>query len=343
MSQAYSHATDHEFVVAGTDDPGLPQVRESWAAPGQHLPLILEPEVAGLDLIELAARHKEEIRGRMLRYGGVLFRGFSGVTTETFRSLMTELSGEPLQYLERTSPRHEVGNKVYTSTDYPAAQEIFLHNEQSYNTSWPLRIFFHCVVQPAAGGGTPIADSRKIYHRISEATRTKLEERKYRYVRHFGGRLGLSWREAFQTEDRSEVEEYCRLNDISYAWGENDALTTHQVRPVVARHPVTGEVTWFNHLVFFNVQMFDRATVKALMSMGKDQLPNNTYYGDGADIEPEVIEELRAAYLAEKVVVPWREGDVLMLDNMFVAHARESFTPPRQIIVGMTEPRTADL
>jgi alpha-ketoglutarate-dependent taurine dioxygenase len=325
-------------MTTAVEFPPLPDVRESLAAPGQHLPLIIEPAAPDADLIEFASRYRAEIRSRLTRHGGILFRAFPNVTVEAFQALMTALSGDPLPYMERTSPRHEVGDKVYTSTDLPAGQEIFLHNEQSYNLTWPLCIFFHCVVAPGAKGGTPIADVRNVYRRISAETRSRFEERGYLYARHFGGRLGLSWREAFQTEDRTEVEEYCQSNGISYTWGDRDSLTVRQIRPVSQRHPVTGEPVWFNHLTFFNVQLFGTETAKVLMSMGKDQLPNNTYYGDGSDIEPEVIDELREAYLAEKVVVPWRVGDVLMLDNMLAAHARESFTPPRKIIVGMTEP-----
>ncbi|MFF2011447.1 TauD/TfdA family dioxygenase [Streptomyces sp. NPDC058195] len=335
------HLTDPVPAEVSSELPDLPPVAEKWAAPGHELPLVLEPRSADLSLVELATEYRAELRQRLLQYGGILFRGFSHSTPETFRTLITALSGDPLEYIERTSPRHEVGDKVYTSTDYPAGQEIFLHNEQSYNSTWPQLIFFHCVTEPGSGGGTPIADCRKIFQRISEKTRRKLQERNYSYVRHFGGPLGLGWREAFQTEDRSEVEEYCRSNAISFSWGEKDELSTRQIRTVSARHPVTGDETWFNHLVFFNVQMFDPSARKAMLSMGKDRLPNNTYYGDGEDIEPEIVEELRAAYLAEKVVVPWREGDILMLDNMLVAHGRESFKPPRQIIVGMTEPLAA--
>ena len=51
-----------------------------------------------------------------------------------------------------------------------------------------------------------------------------------------------------------------------------------------------------------------------------------------------MLDELRAAYAAEKVVTPWHEGDILMLDNMLTAHGREAFTLPRRIAVGMTEP-----
>ena len=60
--------------------------------------------------------------------------------------------------------------------------------------------------------------------------------------------------------------------------------------------------------------------------------------GDGADIEPAALDELRAAYDAETVTIPWQEGDIMMLDNMLAAHGREPYTPPRQIVVGMAEP-----
>jgi len=42
-------------------------------------------------------------------------------------------------------------------------------------------------------------------------------------------------------------------------------------------------------------------------------------------IEPSVLDELREAYRQEQVTFPWQEGDVLMLDNMSIAHGRESF------------------
>jgi alpha-ketoglutarate-dependent taurine dioxygenase len=248
------------------------------------------------------------------------------------------VSGDPLPYMEGTSPRHEVGDHIYTSTDYPAHQRIPLHNELSYSNTWPLRLFFHCITPPSSGGATPVADSRNVYQRISPALRERLEKRGYLYVRHFGPDIGLSWRKAFQTDDRAAVERYCADNDIELTWGADDELTTRQRRPVSAAHPETGEMTWFNHLTFFNVSTLDPMVAEALLSMGKENLPNNTYYGDGADIEPAALDELRAAYEAETVVIPWQEGDILMLDNMLVAHGREAYSPPRQIVVGMAEP-----
>jgi hypothetical protein len=183
-----------------------------------------------------------------------------------------------------------------------------------------------------------VADCRNVYQRISPALRKRLEERDYLYVRHFDADIGLGWRQAFQTDDRSDVERYCAENDIEFTWGPGDELTTRQRRPVSASHPKTGEMTWFNHLTFFNVSTLDPMVAEALLLMGKENLPNNTYYGDGTEIEAAALDELRAAYEAEAVVIPWQEGDIMMLDNMLVAHGREPYTPPRQVVVGMAEP-----
>ncbi|MDT5047719.1 MAG: hypothetical protein QOD02_5309 [Mycobacterium sp.] len=306
--------------------------------PGPPVPLVIEPAKEQTDAVGWATAHRRAIRKLLLRDGGILFRGFSRGSVETFHNFIAAVSAEPLPYLERSSPRHEVADHVYTSTDHPPRHPIPLHNEQSYNITWPLRIFFHCVIPPAGGGGTPVADCRKVYQRISPAVRARLEERDYLYVRHFGSGMGLSWQEAFQTSERGAVESYCAENDIKFTWEAGGELTTRQRRPVSAAHPESGEMTWFNHVTFFNVSTLDPMVAEALLSMGKENLPNNTYYGDGAEIEPAVLDELRAAYEAEKVVIPWQEGDIMMLDNMLVAHGREAYKPPRQIVVGMAEP-----
>jgi alpha-ketoglutarate-dependent taurine dioxygenase len=69
-------------------------------------------------------------------------------------------------------------------------------------------------------------------------------------------------------------------------------------------------------------------------------LPYNTYYGDGTPIEPEVVEQIQAAYRAEMVVFPWEPGDVLLLDNLTVAHGRRPYTGERQVVVAMAEPQS---
>jgi alpha-ketoglutarate-dependent taurine dioxygenase len=75
-----------------------------------------------------------------------------------------------------------------------------------------------------------------------------------------------------------------------------------------------------------------------LSEFSLNDLPYNTYYGDGSPIEDEVVDEIREAYRQETVAFPWQAGDVLMMDNMLVAHGRNPFSGTRKILVAMGEP-----
>jgi hypothetical protein len=75
-----------------------------------------------------------------------------------------------------------------------------------------------------------------------------------------------------------------------------------------------------------------------LTEVKEAELPRNAHYGDGTPIEASFLDEIRAAYREETVTFAWQEGDILLVDNMLVAHGREPFVGPRKILVGMSEP-----
>lgn len=321
----------------------LPQdtlVTESFL-PDTTLPLVLQPSVEGIDWRAWASspENRALVQARIVTYGGVLFRNFPITSVTDFEQLVEACSGSLLEYQERSSPRSQVNGNVYTSTDHPATQRIFLHNEQSYNITWPQKISFCCLIAAQQGGETPIADCRKIFQRIDPTIRERFIAKRYMYVRNFGAGLGLSWQTAFQTSDKAAVEAYCRENQIEFEWRGGDRLRTRQIRPAAAQHPQTGEWTWFNHATFFHVSTLEPAIRDALLAeFAEDELPNNTFYGDGTAIEPDVLDHLRNAYQQETVMFSWQQGDVLMLDNMLTAHARMPFVGPRKVVVAMTEP-----
>lgn len=307
--------------------------------PKSDLPLVVEPTGKGLDLAAWAAANRELIEEKLCRYGGILFRGFNLREPEDLETFIQGVSGESLEYRERSSPRHSVKGNIYTSTDYPASQPIFLHNENSYQREWPLKIFFFCRRAAETGGETPIADVRKVLARIAPEIRDRFASRRWMYVRNFGDGFGLSWQTVFQSADKAEVERLCRARGIEIEWKDSDRLRTRAVRSALSRHPKTGEPVWFNHAAFFHVSTLEPGLRDSLLAEFPDgDLPANTYYGDGSPIEPEVLDHLRAAYQAETVSFPWRQGDLLMLDNMLVAHGRAPYTGAREILVGMAEP-----
>jgi alpha-ketoglutarate-dependent taurine dioxygenase len=167
----------------------------------------------------------------------------------------------------------------------------------------------------------------------------RFQQRQVRYVRYYGSGLGLTWQDAFQTSERREVERHCRAESIEWTWLPNDALRTHQVRPAIRIHPTTGEKVWFNHAFFFNLASLPEETQRAVLSaVPMEQVPFNTFYGDGERIEEKVLELIRAAYDRNTVTFDWHAGDVLVLDNMLTAHGREPFAGARRVLTIMADP-----
>ena len=302
-------------------------------------PLVIRPALDGVELVAWAAANRELIEDRLLDHGALLLRGFAVRSPEEFEQFIKTVSDRLLQYNERSSPRKNVSGNIYTSTDYPADQSIFFHNENSYQSNWPLRIFFFCVTPAERGGETPIADCRRVMGRISPSIVARFVEKQVMYVRNFGDGFGLPWQTVFQTSDKAAVEQYCLKSGIECEWKSDDRLRTRQVRPAVARHPRTGEKSWFNHAAFFHVSTLDPSIREALLEeFGEDELPSNTYYGDGSKIEPSVLEEIRDAYTREAVSFPWEKHDVLFLDNIYTAHSRSPYQGDRKVLVGMADP-----
>ena len=321
--------------------PATPEglVKTSLLSSGGNLPLVIEPAVRGVSLSAWAAASHDFIDSALARHGGLLFRNFEVRNAATFEQFIRAVAGEPAEYRERSSPRSNVGGNIYTSTDHPADQSIFLHNENSYQNTWPLKIFFFCATPATAQGETPIADVRRVFARIDPEIRERFTRRKWMYVRNFGDGLGLPWQTVFQTEDRAVVEQHCRERGIEVEWKDGGRLRTRAVREVIAKHPRTGELVWFNHATFFHVSTLSAPLRAALLQeFAAEDLPTNTFYGDGAPIEPETLDALRWAYEQETVTFPWRQDDVLLLDNMLAAHGRAPYAGARKILVGMAEP-----
>lgn len=316
----------------------LTNIRTYFLDANQQLPLVIEPIHSDMNAVQWAMENREWLRNKLSEFGGVLLRGFSVGDATNFEQMIQGISGELLEYKERSSPRSQIAGNIYTSTDYPAHQRIFFHNENSYAHAYPMKIAFYCSTPALQGGETPIADVRKVYQRIPEHIRKKFEQKRVLYIRNFKQGVGLSWESVFQTSDPNVVEQYCKDAGYAFEWKQGGGLRVARTGPAVLEHPITKDPLWFNHATFFHVSTLDPNVREALLTIYKPiDLPNNTYYGDGTEIEPEVLDFIREAYDAESIKFTWEQDDVLLLDNLMVAHARERFEGPRKILVCMSE------
>lgn len=307
--------------------------------PDKSFPLLVRPAMDGVNLVTWARNNREFIEANLLKHGAILIRGFQVKEVSVFEQFIEAISEKLLDYSYRSTPRSQVSGKIYTSTEYPANQSIPLHNEMSYSNSWPKKIWFFCLKSATRGGETPIADSRNIFKRIDPKIREQLTQKKVLYVRNYNDGLDLTWQNVFQTTSKSDVEAYCRKNGMDFKWTNGNGLRTSQLCQAVAVHPGTKEMVWFNQAHLFHISNLEPEIRASLLSrFTEENLPRNAYYGDGSPIESSVLDHIRDIHQQEAVSFPWQEGDILMLDNMLMAHGRTPFIGPRKIVVGMAEP-----
>lgn len=297
-------------------------------------PLVIQPINDSLNLLYWIQEKLSSFEGELLQYGSILFRDFKINTVEKFQELMSVFPNELLEYKLRSSPRYALTDSVYISTTYPNELSIQMHSESSYAPSHPKRIVFCCITPAEKGGETPIADNRLILSHLSHETKQKFKEKGVQYRRNLNGLLGLSWQEVFQTTDRDIVEKECELTQMDFEWKNENSLILKWNKPAIWKHPVSNESVWFNHALFFNKYMLDESVLS--MTGSEDELPNNTYFGDGTEISEEEIKELKNAYDKSITQFPWKKGDVLFLDNMLFSHGRNPYQGERKIIVSIS-------
>jgi alpha-ketoglutarate-dependent taurine dioxygenase len=324
----------------------LPQgelVKTGYTREGSRLPLVIEPAVEGLDLIEWATASRSLIHDFLLKHGAVLFRHFHPTSVESFEQLAATLCNS--LYAEYGDlPRENQGGKIYSSTPYPADKAILFHNESSHMQQWPQYIWFYCVKAAEQGGETPLVDCRRLYEEVGERMRRKLEEKKVMYVRNYVEGLDVSWEKFFGSEEREEVEEYCREGGIEYEWVGERGLRTRQVREAVRRHPKTGEKVMFNQLQLHHEAMLEEEVREAMKGILRGEMAREARYGDGSEISEEEMKELGEAYERLAEGFRWEEGDILMVDNMLVAHGRRPHVGRRKVVVAMGDMlRSADV
>ncbi|WP_052808562.1 non-ribosomal peptide synthetase [Streptomyces cyaneogriseus] len=301
---------------------------------GVHLPVVLRPTRPDVDLVAWARAHRDRLDADLERHGALLFRGFS-VTDPDALERFASVFVDDLFAENGEHPRASLGGNVYTPVFFPPEEKLLWHNENSFNAEGPTRIWFCCARPAESGGETPVVDSRAVHDRLDAALREEFTAKGVMYSRTYGTGLGLDWREVFRTTDRAEVEARCARQQLRYAW-HGDRLHTTAVRPAVLRHPRTGERSWFNQAQHWHTACLHPDVRESLLSsMAPEELPRSCRFGDGTPIPDEAMHEILRVYQDLEVGFPWERGDVMLLDNILTAHARNPFRGERELLVAM--------
>jgi alpha-ketoglutarate-dependent taurine dioxygenase len=297
----------------------------------QH-PVVLTPDgAADLSvLLNTVSARGDEIRSLLKKHGAILFRDFALSGAADFQVVVSRLGAENFNYVGGNSPRTRVLHDVFTATDYPASETISLHNELSYSPAWPKRLFFFSAMPAITGGQTSLAQGVDVMRAMPADILRRLRERRVRYVRHFHPRLkmGKTWQQTYQTEDRDELASILRKQGSTHEWQADGALHVATCCDAFTMHPETGEEVWFNQAEQWHPSALHPALRQLLEPRG--QLVHHCEFGDGSPMEDGMLAEIRRVITRCKLLFDWRRGDLLMLDNLLTMHGREPFTGTRK-------------
>lgn len=275
---------------------------------------------------------------QLVKEKALVFRGF-GVQPGSLDPVLSLLLPNRLAYVHGNSPRTKVGANVYTSTEYPQEFTISMHNELSYAARWPSRLTFYCEIAAATGGATPLVDAALWLASLDDKVREAYQGGvRYTQNLHDGFGLGKSWQDTFESDDRDHVEAFLAEAGATWEWKADGTLRVSSVRPSTITHPVTGTEVWFNQSDQWHpgAALGDETAAALAQIMPEEDLPQSVSFADGSPIPADWAIQVRDRGLENAVDVPWRQGDLMVIDNILVGHGRRPFTGQRRVLVAMS-------
>ncbi len=319
-------------------------------------------------LIEFVDRHRSWLQDQLQTRGAALLRGFGLRTPAEFEAAARAVEPELKNEYLGTSPRDALTPYVFSASELPPYYPIPQHCEMTFVKQPPRRLMFACLVAPQGGGGeTPLCDMRTVAAEIDAGVRDRFERGGIRIIRNYGGPSGQGrrdlwqlkrWDELFQTTDRAVVEAKCAAEGVfkDLRWGPGDRLRLISEHDALRAHPESGAPVWFNHSQVFHLSTapaelrriyrrtgelrslalwrFAQVAVAAKRRFtGSDAQALHCTHRDGREIADGDLENVRDTIWRHMIAEPWRQGDMVVIDNFAVSHGRLPYRGPRQVVV----------
>jgi hypothetical protein len=305
---------------------------------GSVFPLVLacRDATTSLDAVRWwVANHREELLAKAERHGAILFRGFPLATAEDFDAFVAAFALPNFPYYESLSNAVRINRtpRVFTANEAPPSVTIYLHHEMAQTPVYPAKLFFFCEQPAETGGATPICRSDVLWERLKErcpAFARDCETKCLRYSHVMPNEndaasgMGRSWQSTLQAATRGEAETRLRELQYDWEWLPEGLRVTTPILPAV-RKLADGRWTFFNQLI---------AAASGWKDIRNDPSRAITF-GDGAPLDRDAV--LVAVQLGEELAfdIPWRRGDVALVDNFVAMHGRRSFTGSRKVLASL--------
>ncbi|MGW6415826.1 TauD/TfdA family dioxygenase [Streptomyces sp. NPDC055055] len=309
-------------------------------APGPTATPQIESSAGATGAAAWAEEHHADVLGVVAEHGAAVVTGLGLRTVSDVVAVLATLQLSPARETEGFAPRTPYADGLYSSAAWPPQRPMCMHHELSYAGRFPGLLCFACLEAPTTGGATALADAAAVLEALPEGEVRRFEQEGWILTRAYHEEIGTPLSQAFGTDDPTAIDTYCRANGIEADWQPDGSLRTRQHRRAVVPHPDTGRRCWFNQIAFLNQGTMDPEVRRFLIDeYGPEGLPFDTRYGNGDPVPADTVELINKVYEAHTVRRPWREGDLMLVDNVRTAHSREAYEGPRRVVVAMADPK----
>lgn len=292
-----------------------------------------------------------ELKDIVDSYGAVLLRDDTIVSIEEFSLIAKKIGDVDVDMSCSAGPRIDMGFGVFTSNEAPPNEDIPVHHEMAQCSNPPSYILFFCMVSPKEGGCTPFIHSSKVAQEFRNKfpkLANRLSAEGIRYLREFpsttdyASPLGKSWKDTYHVSTCEEVECVLQKENIEWEWfidGVKCDPSSESIKSSerAVLRTISSPVSLFRK--YRNKEVFFMAGESSLLKERRGP-QKAMLYGNGDELDEGAKQAFR--YIGEYARqnsnrIPWKVSDILILNNSCMMHSRDSFTPPRKILVALVK------
>ncbi|MBU1348322.1 MAG: TauD/TfdA family dioxygenase [Alphaproteobacteria bacterium] len=237
-------------------------------------------------------------------HGAVLMRGFP-LTLDDFRAF-TDVWCVSSVFNE--SPDRQLLDAAHNIQSVNGGSLPFpLHPELSREPWKPDVCFFLCLQPPVSGGETTVCDGAEIVRRLPEHIRDAMAARRLLYIQPAAPETLAYWLGTATPTDAllAAPPASCPYRFVRTPAGVMRVFT----RPMLHRTRFGGALAFGNFLLFARDYL---------------ALPNFPVMDNGQRVPDDWVEAVRRAAEPVTAPIPWRQGDLVMIDNSRVMHGRRA-------------------
>lgn len=220
----------------------------------------------------------------------VIFEGFD-VSPPELGVVLDAAMPSRMPYVPGHLRRARVGPGLYTAPIWPTGRTIPPHQVLCDSARWPAWLLLYCRAEIGSTAVIQVVDAEEWLRGLDPEVRAAFAMG-VRYDRHCP-----AWRSVFETSDQGSVERLLVAGGARWEW-RADGLRVWEHRAATTHHPATGAHVWFHQPYIWR--------------------PGEVAFADGTAIPDDYLRHIRRA--AHAIDVAWQAGDLLLVDNVLVAH-----------------------